>query len=543
MLPENYNIRYDESFIEFSEEKNYSKSSREKYRNALMNYTNFHQLTLDELREEAEEEEDNNIRLSRRRIKRRLITFRKHLIEDMEYTASSIKTNMICVKAYYRYYGIEIPEIQNIPLPPSPNDSIEFEDLPTVNDFKAAIESTKLLKHKALFLFALCTGSARNELANFTFKQFLDGVNPYCNNTARTPADIIAHLDGKCEKNDENDEQVIPIFRMIRGKTNYNYHTVITPECTQFMINYLKAEGMGLRDEDPFFQLTNWGISTAFKLINEKFNWGKRGSRGYFTTHRIRSLHASLIEEENFANYIEGRKPDPIMHAYFKRDPNRVREKYKEHMYKFTIYAHYNVMINSDAYRELQDQLEEEQQRHEADKEKYEAELAQLRALNVALSNQMGDMQNQITTIAQENNIKRIQDYMLDNEMVNEHNLSKRVIDLYLEDIEEKDVMIDKNYLETLITRAYNHSLYNGENEFLDKEEYVVADSLYLKLKDDLDRHRESMFIGTNIRLSDAQSKKINEKLDEHLTETWKKKGKIDYGYISKVIEDIILNG
>lgn len=285
---------------------------------------------------------------------------------------------------------------------------------------------------------------------------------------------------------------------------------------------------MGLNDEDPFFQLTNWGVSTAFKLINEKFNWGKRGSRGYFTTHRIRSLHASLIEEENFANYIEGRKPDPIMHAYFKRDPNRVREKYKEHMYKFTIYAHYNVMINSDAYRELQDQLEEEQQRHEADKEKYENELAQLRAENAALSTQMGNMQDQITIIAQGNNIKTIQDYIKNNELVNEYNLSKKVIDLYLKDVEEKDVMIDNNYLETLITRAYNHTLFEGENEFITIDEYIEEDDLYIELKHEIFDVYDSYLRGTNIRLSDGQGIKITEKLNEYLMEVWQAKGKAD---------------
>ena len=445
---------------------------------------------------------------------------------------------MICVKAYYKYYGIEIPEIQNITLPTSPNESIEYEDLPKSKAIRAAIESTKLLKHKALFLFAFCTGSARNELANFTFKQFLDGVNPYCNNTARTPEDIINHLDGKCEE-----EKIIPVFRMVRGKTQYHYHTVITPECLQFMINYMKAEAMYLKDDDPFFQLTTWGIDTAFKLVNEKFSWGKRGTRGYFTSHRVRAAHASLIEEDNFANYIEGRKPDPIMQAYFKRDPNRIREKYKEHMYKFTIYAHYDVMINSDAYNALQEQLKEEQQKHEEDKEQYENELAQLRAENAALSAQMGNMQDQITIIAQGNNIKRIQDYIMDNELVNEHNLSNRVIELYLSDVEEDDVMIDNNYLETLVTRAYNHSLYDGDNEFLDIEEYVEVDDLYKKLRDEIFGVYDSYMKGSNIQFSESQEKKITEKLEEYLMEIWEAKDKVDHGYVGGIIDDIALNG
>ena len=50
----------------------------------------------------------------------------------MEYKASTIKTNMICAKSLYRFYNIQLPEIQNTVLTESPNDSIDFEDLPTM---------------------------------------------------------------------------------------------------------------------------------------------------------------------------------------------------------------------------------------------------------------------------------------------------------------------------------------------------------------------------------------------------------------------------
>lgn len=71
-------------------------------------------------------------------------------------------------------------------------------------------------------------------------------------------------MDGKCEE-----LEVIPVFRMKREKTKYFYYTPISPEATQFCINYLKAEELGLKYNDPFFQLTPDGVSTAFKLINE----------------------------------------------------------------------------------------------------------------------------------------------------------------------------------------------------------------------------------------------------------------------------------
>lgn len=285
-------------------EKSLHRLSKKKYANALKNYTDIHELTLEQLIDEADSDEDNHVRLARRKIRTRLINFRTHLINDLNYKASTIKTNMICAKAFYWFNGIEIPDIPNAVLNESPNDSIDFDDLPTIKDIKTAIESTKKAKHKALFLFAACNGSARMELTNFTFGQFLEGVSPYCNKP-ETPQDIIDDLDGKCEE-----LEVIPVFKMKRQKTTYHYYAPITPEATQFCINYLKAEGLGLKPEDPFFQLSKDGVSTAFKLINEKFNWGKRGLFGFFSSHRIRKFNASAIEDTKFADYIQGRKPD-----------------------------------------------------------------------------------------------------------------------------------------------------------------------------------------------------------------------------------------
>ncbi|MBQ2612585.1 MAG: hypothetical protein IJG19_01715 [Methanobrevibacter sp.] len=50
----------------------------------------------------------------------------------MEYKASTIKTNMICAISLYPFYDIQLPEIPNSVLTESPNDSIDFEDLPTM---------------------------------------------------------------------------------------------------------------------------------------------------------------------------------------------------------------------------------------------------------------------------------------------------------------------------------------------------------------------------------------------------------------------------
>ena len=61
-------------------------------------------------------------------------------------------------------------------------------------------------------------------------------------------------------------------------------------------------------------------------------------------------------------------------------------------MYKFTIYSHYDVMINSEAYQQLKEQFDEEKQMHEKERERlradYENGINKLRNENSTLSTQ-----------------------------------------------------------------------------------------------------------------------------------------------------------
>ena len=69
MALENYDIRESDIFIAFCDDKNLSLNSIKKYANALKNYTNFHELTMEDLLNEADEDEENNVRLARRRVR------------------------------------------------------------------------------------------------------------------------------------------------------------------------------------------------------------------------------------------------------------------------------------------------------------------------------------------------------------------------------------------------------------------------------------------------------------------------------------------
>lgn len=455
MSIEGYDVRDSPKLKRFCLERNLGDHTVRKYYVNLKRYVNFCNKTLEELLDEADEEEDRVTRQGRRKIRERLIDFRVYLKEN--YATNTVLTNMTCVTTFYKHFDITIPELPRMVYNESPNSSIEFKDLPTIDDIKTAIENSKNPKHKALYLFMACNGTSRNEISKFKYSQFLSAIQEYFPDV-ETPQDIVNALDGKCDELD-----IIPIFKMYREKTRYHYYTAISPECVQFCINYIKQQGLGLKEDTPFFQLSADGVSGAFKLMNNKMKWGKKGSIDFFSPHRIRKFNASAIEDTDFANYIQGRKPNKIRETYFKKDIENVREEYKKHMHKFNIYAHYDVMINSEAYKKMKKQIEDERRKHEDENKKlrkeYEHKINQLELQNSLLSGQI-NIETQMIGLVRANEYRAFIKYVREDDFAKEHGLMDYAIDIY-----ESRISNDENFhpsiedMDIIINQAYNRKI------------------------------------------------------------------------------------
>lgn len=456
MSIEGYDVRDSPKLKRFCLERNLGDHTVRKYYVNLKRYVNFCNKTLEELLDEADEEEDRVTRQGRRKIRERLIDFRVYLKEN--YATNTVLTNMTCVTTFYKHFDITIPELPRMVYNESPNSSIEFKDLPTIDDIKTAIENSKNPKHKALYLFMACNGTSRNEISKFKYSQFLSAIQEYFPDV-ETPQDIVNALDGKCDELD-----IIPIFKMYREKTRYHYYTAISPECVQFCINYIKQQGLGLKEDTPFFQLSADGVSGAFKLMNNKMKWGKKGSIDFFSPHRIRKFNASAIEDTDFANYIQGRKPNKIRETYFKKDIENVREEYKKHMHKFNIYAHYDVMINSEAYKKMKKQIEDERRKHEDENKKlrkeYEHKINQLELQNSLLSGQINNIETQMIGLVRANEYRAFIKYVREDDFAKEHGLMDYAIDIY-----ESRISNDENFhpsiedMDIIINQAYNRKI------------------------------------------------------------------------------------
>lgn len=413
MVLEDYDIYESKLFKRFCIERGLKRKTPKRYADCLKRYIDFCDESLEILIKEADDEEDTIPRPAKRKIKERLVDFRVHL-KEKGYATNTIITTMTSVSTFYHHFDITVPKLPPFSYDESPNDEVEFRDLPTIDDVRTAIENTRSLRRKAMFIFQACNGTSRIDIStNFTFKQFKEGIQDYFPNV-ETPQDIIKALDGKCEE-----LMIIPVFRMKRLKTNYRYHTLITPEATQFCINYLKVHGLNLKDDDQFFTMKEHGVTSAYRSINNKMHWGKRGTYDFFSSHRVRKFNASAISDTDFAHYIQGRKPSNKMNEiYFKQSIEELREKYKEYLPKFGIYARYDILINSEAYNQILEEKNELEKQLKETKEEYEQKIASLQRANVSINTEIADIRAQMDNVGIQTQMVELQKRAAQQELV-----------------------------------------------------------------------------------------------------------------------------
>ena len=351
-------IKKSNSYKKFKKQKNRAESTLRRYTISLTQYCNYHQKRIDELIEEADKEEEKGIRENKRKIKDRILDYRNYLREN-KYSPKTITSRINNIKTFYRANSITIPYIE-----PDTNQherQLRYDEIPTKQHIKRALETTSNIKNRAIILFMATSGSASNETVDITIKQYMEGTKEHHNETT--------DIERALKKMDGN-TVFIPIIPMTRGKNQFEYYTAITPEANQYIINYLKTR-KNLTLEDKLFDTNSDQIKYMFATINDKNKWGwvKDGIQRFFTSHQLRRYHFNAIKDTRFAHTIEGRKFSKTEEAYFTRNPEDIREEYKQYLEKLTIYEKYQVHTVTD---ENYKKLKEENQKLKEDMKKQE---------------------------------------------------------------------------------------------------------------------------------------------------------------------------
>ena len=309
--------------------KNHSERTQLLYKYAVKRYTEFCSMSMEELLEEAEQEEDKGIKWKKRTLKRRLLTFRQHLLQN--HTLNTMYTTLRPVIAVYKYYEIEVFELppvnkKNVATPAP----VRFSDLPDKEILRKAISIANPIL-KAIIYFMVSSGCARRETLNLTIGDYITSLSKYTKKT--NIYDVIEDLDDA--------KHVIPTFNIRRQKTDKYYTTYCTPEAVNAINSYLLSRTDHLTDDKQLFKIGNCYFSDLFANMNGKLGLGKVGSYNRFRSHMLRKFHASALYNDGMSldnvNDLQGKAKNKTDASYFMTNPEDLKNDYIEHMHAVTL--------------------------------------------------------------------------------------------------------------------------------------------------------------------------------------------------------------
>jgi len=344
--------------------KNLSNSTQSLYTLGISKYCELIGKDLNELLDEAEQEEDNIPRLRNRKIDSYIPRFKKSL-EDAHLAPQTIKVYVSAVKSFYKYYKITIPDVTT-----DVNDiCLEKNEgrLLTKYEIRDMIEVSPIREKTIIYLMAM-TGMAQAEMRNLTVKKFLDAASEALNKKITTVEDLFEY-----EKDLEN---VVLTLMITRQKVNYRYHTFIPPEVSRNIIYYLKERSYGRNDKiritdvnkELFVnhngeKLNKHTVSSNFNRIGKKlgFENSEDGAYGFWRSHGLRKYFISAIINETgdhvLADYLVGHKISAIKRAYWKADPSKLKQKYMEVFDFLSIDEIKSKTFESEEFKEVSEQL------------------------------------------------------------------------------------------------------------------------------------------------------------------------------------------
>ena len=343
---------------QFFEDRNTSKNTQAHYRASVKIYEELNGQSLDSLIEEADIEEENGIRWKKRRIKQRLLDFRKYLYQNR--SEGTARQYFADVQTIYRHFEIEL---QQLPTYASKNIDktyeMSYEDILTREELIDGYHEANNVV-KCIILFASSSGLSKVDIFNQTVRDFIEGCGLDGDNLQTQLQQL------------KNQRNLIPCFRGFRQKTNKAYITFCSPEASKHIVQYLigrnakirqayekgESEYSSLNLDDKLFDISETHFSKCLKDINEKLGLGIVGKNSKFRCHALRKFHATtLINIENGftveeIDTLQGRSQDKTHRAYFHNSKDKLYKKYVECVDELMLFESIN-QIDKAEYEKL----------------------------------------------------------------------------------------------------------------------------------------------------------------------------------------------
>ena len=328
-------IKQHPDFLDFCKRRNLKSSTINRYVIALHKYSDLIDLDIDEMIEEAEEEEDLGLRLRKRKIRKHLIKFKEYL-DNRKYSENYKIGTLSMVRAFYSEYDITLPKNFKRKAR-SDRKPLLFEDLPSMEEIKYILQYAKPV-FRSMILLGVSSGMSTAELLSLTFDHLYDAMD--LSEDSYNINELIDVLKSKSEK--------IPFWNVIRIKTTNHYFTFSSPESIVSLINYLEdlnrlhnkkyktdieiTPKTKLFLNNRFKSINENLIQITYRRLNEKAGYKRPDGTNYIRPHVLRKVFASTLERNKMPHlmtrWLMGHKLDPTTSAYFKADPETLKEEY-----------------------------------------------------------------------------------------------------------------------------------------------------------------------------------------------------------------------
>ena len=341
----------DPIFKNFCRQRRLSEGSIKIYNNALNKYCEFTKMTLQELLDEADQDERDGKQWKERRLKDKLINFKVWLIEQ-GYVDSTVQDYVKKVKGFYRHHYIEIHSISEKAKGKKYNP-ITFTQLPNTQILKSAIDISPNPLIKAFILFLSSSGLSKVDALKLTIEDWLIATSQYTDNEQ----DIYKAIDILRERDD-----VVPTISMRRTKTKKFFTTFCSPEAVQAICNYLDSRTDQLTPKSKLFKRGNTWFDERFHELNNKLCLGETDN-GYIILrcHNLRKFHSTSLKNDglsiDFVNALQGKSKTSVDEVYFLDDPETLKQEYIKHLNCLTVNMDvHNVDFKSQEYMELENE-------------------------------------------------------------------------------------------------------------------------------------------------------------------------------------------
>lgn len=339
----------DEMIQEYIMTRNLSKQTYNILSSVLNHYSTFQEMSLEDLIEEADNEEEEKIRWKKRKLKKRLINYMNYCADTMMFNSAKSYVNL--VKSFYYHHEIEIHKLppfnsKNLEL----EDPITYADLPDKDIIRLAYEQSNSLM-KALLLFLSSSGMSKVDALNLKVDDFITATRDY--HSSGEIHDVIKELN-------EYEGDIIPVWRHRRQKTNKYFITFNTGEATLEILNYLSVRDSkkSLSGGDKLFKINKHYYTLKFEELNNRLNLGKVGTYNRLRGHMLRKFHASNLEKHGMDRYkinvLQGKSNNAVDDVYFFEDEEKLLEEYVKAMEGLLIFTEVKEIDRySDEYKAI----------------------------------------------------------------------------------------------------------------------------------------------------------------------------------------------